>query len=50
MGTFGLSRAGVEAAIDDLVATRGVAVVKGTKRILMSWPFSAVATEFAERG
>jgi hypothetical protein len=46
MREFALSRAEIEAVLRDLVASRGVAVVKGTYRILMAWPFSAVATPF----
>jgi hypothetical protein len=49
MGDFGLTRAETEAALDELVASRSVAVVKGTHRILMAWPFSAVATPFRVR-
>src|SRR3954447_24152677 len=46
MRQFGLSREPIEATLDQLVASRGVALVKGTHRILMAWPFSAVATPF----
>ncbi|MDL2334487.1 MAG: organomercurial lyase [Chloroflexota bacterium] len=46
MTDFGLSRAETGAVLRDLAETRGVAVVKGTSRILMAWPFSAIATPF----
>jgi hypothetical protein len=46
MTEFALSRADAEAVLDDLEAARHVALVKGTARILMAWPFSAVATPF----
>lgn len=49
MGEFGLSRADTGALIGELVDSRSVAVVKGTSRILMAWPFSAVATPFVVR-
>jgi hypothetical protein len=41
-----LSRADAEAVLTDLEAARHIALVKGTARILMAWPFSAVATPF----
>jgi hypothetical protein len=46
MRDFALSRAEVEGVLDELSASRGLAVVKGTHRILMAWPFSAIATPF----
>ena len=49
MTEFSLTRAETVAVIRDLVETRGVAVVKGTSRILMAWPFSAIATPFLVR-
>ena len=49
MSEFGLSRADTVAVVRDVAEARGVAVVKGTSRILMAWPFSAIATPFAVR-
>jgi hypothetical protein len=49
MTEFGLTRAETVAVLREVAETRGVAVVKGTSRILMAWPFSAVATPFAVR-
>jgi Alkylmercury lyase len=46
MTEFSLGRDEAEAVMRELVETRGVAVVKGTSRILMAWPFSSVATPF----
>jgi len=46
MTDFGISRADVVAVVGELVANRSVAVVQGTSRILMAWPFSAIATPF----
>jgi len=46
MGEFSLSRADTETVLDELVAERSAALVKGTHRILMAWPLSAVATPF----
>jgi Alkylmercury lyase len=46
MHEFELSRDDVEATLDELISIRAVAVVKGTHRILMAWPFSAIATPF----
>jgi len=46
MTAFSLSRADAEAVLIDLEAARHIALVKGTARILMAWPFSAVATPF----
>ncbi len=46
MTEFALSRAQTVAVLRDLAESRGVAVVKGTSRILMAWPFSAIATPF----
>ena len=46
MRDFGLARAETEAVIGELSETRGVGLVKGTSRILMAWPFSAIATPF----
>ena len=47
MREFALSRVDTETVLDDLVASRSIALVKGTHRILMAFPFSAVATPFA---
>jgi hypothetical protein len=49
MAEFGLSRAEVVRTLDELAAARHVALVPGTSRILMAWPFSAVATPFVAR-
>lgn len=46
MADFGLTREATVEVLRELVETRGVAVVKGTWRILMAWPFSAIATPF----
>jgi len=46
MAEFQLSRAQIEEVLQELVTTRGIAVVKGTWRVLMAWPFSAIATPF----
>ena len=46
MDKFALSRGEADEVLRQLVETRGVALVKGTSRILMAWPFSAIATPF----
>jgi hypothetical protein len=46
MTQFSLTRAETIALLRDLAESRGLAVVKGTSRILMAWPFSAIATPF----
>ena len=46
MTGLGLTRAETVDVLLQLVETRGVALVKGTARILMAWPFSAIATPF----
>ena len=46
MVEFGLSRDDVTDALHELVAARHIALVPGTDRILMAFPFSAVATPF----
>jgi hypothetical protein len=46
MAEFGLTREEVGAVLRELEAQRGLALVKGTQRILMAWPFSAIATPF----
>ena len=46
MREFALDRAAAEAVLDELVTSRSIALVKGTHRILMAFPFSAVATPF----
>ena len=46
MGTFSLSRAGATDALGGLEAARHIALVPGTARILMAFPFSAIATPF----
>ena len=49
MTEFNLTRAQTVAVLREVAESRGVAVVKGTSRILMAWPFSAIATPFAVR-
>jgi hypothetical protein len=46
MTEFSLSRATAEEVLTDLETARHIALVKGTARILMAWPFSAIATPF----
>jgi hypothetical protein len=46
MTEYGLSRTEAVAAVQRLADARHVAVVKGTARILMAFPFSAIATPF----
>jgi hypothetical protein len=46
MNEFSLSRAAASEVLGDLEAARHIALVKGTARILMAFPFSAVATPF----
>ena len=46
MNEFSLSRDGAAGVFRDLEATRHIALVKGTDRILMAFPFSAIATPF----
>ena len=46
MTEFALSREEATAALHQLEAARHIALVKGTARILMAFPFSAVATPF----
>ena len=46
MTEFDLTRVETVAVLRDLAESRGLAVVKGTSRILMAWPFSAIATPF----
>jgi hypothetical protein len=46
MREFALDRAATETVLDELVASNSLALVKGTHRILMVWPISAVATPF----
>ena len=47
MPAFDLRRADAEAVLHDLADARHIALVPGTARILMAFPFSAVATPFA---
>jgi hypothetical protein len=49
MSEFDLTRAETVGVLRELVETRGVGLVKGTSRILMAWPFSAIATPFEVR-
>ncbi len=46
MAEFDLSRADAVASLARLAEARHVALVKGTARILMAFPFSAIATPF----
>ncbi|MDP8904849.1 MAG: alkylmercury lyase family protein [Chloroflexota bacterium] len=46
MHELSLSRDQIGRVLDELVAARHIALVKGTRRILMSFPFSAIATPF----
>lgn len=46
MRDFALTRAEAVAVLRELAETRGLALVKGTSRILMAWPLSAIATPF----
>jgi hypothetical protein len=49
MGEFSLTRDEVTAALHELEAARHIALVPGSARILMAFPFSAVATPFRVR-
>lgn len=49
MSEFNLSRDETVALLGELAEARSVGLVKGTSRILMAWPFSAVATPFVVR-
>ncbi len=46
MPAFDLDRATTEATLRDLADARHIALVPGTSRILMAFPFSAIATPF----
>lgn len=46
MRTFSLSREAATDVLRDLEAARHIALVPGTARILMAFPFSAIATPF----
>lgn len=46
MARFSLPREQVTALLDDLAAARHIALVPGSSRILMAFPFSAIATPF----
>lgn len=46
MAEFGLGRDDVTGALGELAAARHIALVPGTSRILMAFPFSAIATPF----
>lgn len=46
MPAFDLGRATAEATLRDLAEARHIALVPGTARILMAFPFSAIATPF----
>ena len=47
MPAFGIDRGEAERVLHELAGARHVALVPGTARILMAFPFSAVATPFA---
>jgi len=49
MRDFSLSREEVAATLHELEGQRNLALVKGTSRILMAWPLSAIATPFRVR-
>jgi hypothetical protein len=46
MARFSLSRSAASEVLHDLETARHLALVKGTDRILMAFPFSAIATPF----
>jgi len=46
MAWFSLDRASTVSVLLELAEARHLALVKGTERILMAWPFSAIATPF----
>jgi hypothetical protein len=46
MTDFSLSRDDAGEVLEGLDAARHLALLKGTSRILMAWPFSAIATPF----
>jgi hypothetical protein len=46
MTEFSLPRESVTSILDELVAARHIALVPGSSRILMAFPFSAIATPF----
>lgn len=46
MSELSISRDEVGAMLDELAAARNLALVRGTQRILMTFPFSAIATPF----
>ena len=46
MGVFDLTRAETVAVLSELAETRSIALVRGTSRVLMAWPFSTIATPF----
>jgi len=46
MSKFSMSRGAATDVLRDLEAARHIALVKGTARILMAFPFSAIATPF----
>jgi hypothetical protein len=46
MSDFDLSRSDAVALLGELTDARHIALVKGTSRILMAFPFSAIATPF----
>ncbi len=46
MKKFELSRADAFDVLEQLEAARHLALLKGTQRILMAWPFSSIATPF----
>jgi len=46
MNRFLLSRSAASEVLHELESARHIALVRGTDRILMAWPFAAVATPF----
>ena len=46
MSEFGLTRADTVGILRDLAAARHLALVRGTARVLMAFPYSAIATPF----
>ena len=46
MAQFGLTREAAIAVLHELADARHIALVRGTERVLMAFPFSAIATPF----
>jgi glutamate mutase epsilon subunit len=47
MGKFGLDRASAFKVLVDLQSARHIALLAGTQRILMAFPFSSIVTPFS---